>query len=161
MFQFHNLFAECGRHTDSYAKESKLRSTKYTEPVENNCQKPMSPTKTQPDSARNSTAFPTKPPQGKRNVQIQRDASKEEVDKNSTIQRIHRKKGNLDQQNDIKSEVDFEQIQTQLEVATLTLTLLIYPYSIQTSSNHFNNPKFTRQLFFLFIRMQNKNLRSK
>ena len=105
-------------NADSCAKESILRFTKYTEPVENNFQKPTSPTQTQPDSARNSTTFPTKPPQGKRNVQIQRDASKEEVDKNSTIQRIHRKKGNLDQQNDIKSEVDFEQIQTQLEVPT-------------------------------------------
>jgi hypothetical protein len=111
-------------NADSCAKESILRTTKYTESAENNCQKPTSPNKTQPDSARNSTVFPTKPPQGKRNVQIQRDTSKEEVDKKSTVQRIHGKKGNLDQLNDVKSEVDFEQIQTQLEVVTLLLSII-------------------------------------
>ena len=92
----------------------------------------MSPTKTQPDSARNSTTFPTKPPQGKRNIQIQRDALKEEIDKKTTFQRIHRKKGNLDQQNDIKSEVDFEQIQTQLEVVTLILAIINQLWLITT-----------------------------
>ena len=113
-------------NADSCAKESILRSTKYTEPVENNFQKPTSPTQTQPDSARNSTAFPTKPPQGKR------DASKEEVDKKSTVQRIHGKKGNLDQQNNIRSEVGFEQIQTQLEVITLILAIINQLWSITT-----------------------------
>ena len=32
---------------DLREKESILRSTKYTEPAENNCQKPTSPTKSQ------------------------------------------------------------------------------------------------------------------
>jgi hypothetical protein len=109
---------------DLSEKESIMSSTQYIEPVDNNFQKPKSPTKTQPDPARNSTSFPTKPPQGKRNVQIQRDALKEEIDKKSTFQRIHRKKDNLDQQNDIKSEVDFEQIQTQLEVVSLIIAII-------------------------------------
>jgi hypothetical protein len=119
-------------NVDSCAKESILRSSKYTEPVEKNCQKTKSPTKTQPDSARKSTASHTKPPLGKRNVRIQIDASKEEVDKKSTVQRINRQKGNLDQQNDIKSEVDFEQIQTQLEVVTLILAIINQLWLITT-----------------------------
>ena len=91
-------------NVDLCEKEFILRSAQYTEPIDNNFRSPKSPTKTQTDSARNSTTFPTKPPQGKRNIQIQKDALKEEVDKKSTFQRSHGKKGNLDQQNDIKSK---------------------------------------------------------
>ena len=109
-----------------------MRSTQLTDTAENHSQKPTSPTRTQTDSARNSTAFPTKPPLGKRNVGIQRDALKQEVDKNSTVQRINRQKSNLDQQNDIKSEVDFEQIQTQLEVVTLILAMINKIWFIST-----------------------------
>ena len=93
--------------------KSELKSTEYTGTVQNDCTKPDSPSKTQPDSANFSTIFATKPPQGKRNVQIQRDASKEEVDKKSTSQQERK---NVDQPNEVKSEVDFNQIQTQLEV---------------------------------------------
>lgn len=110
-------------NTDLCAKESILRFTPNTEPDEKISQESKSPAKTQPNLARNSTTFPTKPPQGKQNVQIQRDASKEEIDKKSTIQRNHHKKDNFDQQNNSKNEVDFEQIQTQLEVLILILAV--------------------------------------
>ena len=102
------------KNNENSLKSSLHQKTKENPILQNNCQKENST-----DFAKFPIIFPTKPPQGKRNVPIQRNTSKEREDKTPTFHKIQHERNNSGQPQEEKNELDFNEIHTQLEVFIL------------------------------------------
>ena len=102
------------KNNENSLKSSLHQKTKENPILQNNCQKQNSP-----DLAKFPTISPTKPPQGKKNVPIQRNISKEREDKTANFHKIQSERNDSDQPQKENNEVDFNEIHTQLEVFIL------------------------------------------
>ena len=104
------------KNNENSLKSNLYQKTKENPILQNNCQKQNSP-----NLAKFQTIYPCKPPQGKKNVPIQRNTSKEREDKTANFHKIQSERNDSDQPQEEKNEVDFNEIHTQLEVFILIL----------------------------------------